>query len=63
MNHPNGRIVVGDGSDASLDALRWALRQAELTSCDLEAVTSWSRPGAPHEITTSFIGYEAHFAG
>ena len=45
MNHPNGRIVVGvDGYDASLDALRWALRQAELTSSDLEAVTSWQQP-------------------
>ena len=53
MNHSSGRIVVGvDGSDASLDALRWALRQAELTSCDVEAVTSWQQP----------IGYGADFA-
>ncbi len=53
MNHRNGRIVVGvDGSDSSIDALRWAVRQAELTSCDLEAVTSWQHP----------IGYEADLA-
>jgi nucleotide-binding universal stress UspA family protein len=40
-----GRIVVGvDGSPASLDALRWAVRQAELTGASVEAVTSWSYP-------------------
>lgn len=53
MNQPTGRIVVGvDGSVSSIDALRWAVRQAELTRCDVEAVTSWQRP----------IGYEADFA-
>jgi nucleotide-binding universal stress UspA family protein len=37
-----GRIVVGvDGSEASLDALRWALQQAQLTESGVEAVTSW----------------------
>lgn len=50
MNRPTGRIVVGvDGSDSSIDALRWALRQAEDTSCDVEVVTSWQHP----------LGYEA----
>jgi len=37
-----GRIVVGiDGSDASLDALAWAARQAELTGGTLVALTTW----------------------
>ena len=40
-----GRIVVGvDGSDASVKALRWAVRQAELTGDSVEAVTSWEYP-------------------
>ncbi|MFE7750078.1 universal stress protein [Streptomyces sp. NPDC057428] len=40
-----GRIVVGvDGSDASLKALRWAVRQAELTGDTVEAVNSWEYP-------------------
>lgn len=40
-----GRIVVGvDGSDSSKQALRWAVRQAELTHGLLEAVTAWDFP-------------------
>ena len=36
------RIVVGvDGSAASLAALRWAVRQAELTGAPLEIVSTW----------------------
>ena len=39
------RIVVGvDGSPASVDALRWAARQAELTGAAVEAVISWDYP-------------------
>ncbi|MFG3204168.1 universal stress protein [Streptomyces sp. NPDC048192] len=40
-----GRIVVGvDGSDSSKQALRWAVRQAELTEGVVEAVTAWDFP-------------------
>jgi nucleotide-binding universal stress UspA family protein len=48
MNQPNGtarRIVVGvDGSDSSRTALRWAVRQAELTGASVEAVIAWHYP-------------------
>ncbi|MEE4544664.1 universal stress protein [Streptomyces sp. V4-01] len=41
------RIVVGvDGSEPSLEALRWAGRQATLTGATLEAVMAWEAPGA-----------------
>ncbi|NEE27952.1 universal stress protein [Streptomyces sp. SID7982] len=40
-----GRIVVGvDGSDSSIRALHWAVRQAELTGATVEAVNSWEYP-------------------
>lgn len=39
------RIVVGvDGSAASIDAVRWAARQAQLTGAALEAVIAWQYP-------------------
>jgi nucleotide-binding universal stress UspA family protein len=42
---PTERIVVGiDGSPASIDALRWAMRQGELTAASVEAVTAWHLP-------------------
>jgi nucleotide-binding universal stress UspA family protein len=38
-------IVVGiDGSDNSVDALRWALQQAQLTGTAVRAVASWRWP-------------------
>ncbi|MFF4281338.1 universal stress protein [Streptomyces kronopolitis] len=41
----NGHIVVGvDGSESSKDALRWAMRQAELTGCTVNAVIAWEYP-------------------
>ncbi|MFE3527855.1 universal stress protein [Streptomyces sp. NPDC059144] len=40
-----GRIVVGvDGSDSSIKALHWAVRQAGLTGATVEAVNSWEYP-------------------
>jgi nucleotide-binding universal stress UspA family protein len=38
-------IVVGvDGSEGSMDALRWAAGQARLTGASLRAVASWRWP-------------------
>jgi nucleotide-binding universal stress UspA family protein len=43
---PTGRILVGvDGSPASLHALSWAARQAELTGGSLEVLMTWQWPG------------------
>jgi nucleotide-binding universal stress UspA family protein len=40
-----GRIVVGvDGSESSIKALHWAVRQAGLTGDTVEAVNSWEYP-------------------
>lgn len=40
-----GRIVVGvDGSEPSQRALRWALRQAQLTGARVQAVMAWEVP-------------------
>jgi nucleotide-binding universal stress UspA family protein len=60
MNDPQGRIVVGvDGSDASLDALRWALRQAQLTNSELAAVSSWYYPSQIAEFVADDIDWGA----
>jgi nucleotide-binding universal stress UspA family protein len=41
------RVVVGvDGSDASCDALRWAVEQGALTGSVVEMVTTWEYPVA-----------------
>ena len=38
-------VVVGvDGSDLSVDALRWAVRQAQLTRAEVLAVMAWEVP-------------------
>jgi nucleotide-binding universal stress UspA family protein len=40
-----GRIVVGvDGSESSMAALDWGVRQAKLTGLGLDAVITWSIP-------------------
>jgi len=39
------RIVVGvDGSPSGREALKWAIRQAELTGASVEAVIAWHYP-------------------
>ncbi|MFC9652761.1 MULTISPECIES: universal stress protein [unclassified Streptomyces] len=41
----SGTIVVGvDGSEPSLKALRWAVRQAKLTGDEVGAVIGWEYP-------------------
>lgn len=41
------RIVAGvDGSPSSVEALRWAVRQAELTGGTVDAVMAWQPPSA-----------------
>jgi nucleotide-binding universal stress UspA family protein len=41
------RIVAGvDGSPSSLEALRWAVWQAELTGGTVDAVMAWQSPAA-----------------
>ncbi len=46
-SRPAERIVVGvDGSPASVDALKWAIRQAALTGAAVEAVLAWQYPMA-----------------
>lgn len=43
QTHPT--IVVGvDGSPSSVEALRWAAHQAELTGGEVHALTSWRLP-------------------
>ncbi len=40
-----GRIVVGvDGSPSSVAALTWAVRQAGLTGCVVDAIHAWQYP-------------------
>jgi len=53
-----GRIVVGvDGSDGSIDALRWAVEEARLRGATVEAVHSWHYPYAAYtEITGMAAG-------
>ena len=44
-NATGGTVVVGiDGSEPSASALRWALRQAELTGARLRVVMCWEYP-------------------
>ena len=60
MNDSQGRIVVGvDGSDASLDAIRWAMRQAQLTNSRLEAVTSFDFPSQIAELVADDMDWDS----
>ena len=48
------RIVVGvDGSDASRDALRWAIDEARLRGATVDAVYAWQVPMLPPDIGPS----------
>ena len=45
MGEQEHRIVVGvDGSQSSMAALRWAIRQAKLTGACVDAVAVWRYP-------------------
>jgi nucleotide-binding universal stress UspA family protein len=65
------RIVAGvDGSPPSVDALRWAVRQAELTGGAVDAVIAWQFPLAAGGLgwaptagldNTDFAGVAARF--
>jgi nucleotide-binding universal stress UspA family protein len=45
MQSSGGRVVVGvDGSPESVEALRWARGQAQLTGASLQVVTAWHVP-------------------
>ena len=58
QKEPGHRIVAGvDGSPSSLAALRWAVRQAELTGTSVDAVMAWQSPAA------SGLGWGAAMAG
>jgi nucleotide-binding universal stress UspA family protein len=49
-----GRIVVGvDGSDASKDALRWAVDEARLRKATVDAVHAWQVPIMPPDVGPS----------
>jgi hypothetical protein len=50
MTDPSGSqtSVVGiDGSASSISALRWAVRQAQLTGSVVQAVMAWQYPVVP----------------
>ena len=55
MTETGKRIVVGvDGSESSIEALEWAVRQASLTGSVVDAVCAWQYPsnyglGVPDE--------------
>ncbi|MEU6533949.1 universal stress protein [Streptomyces sp. NPDC046928] len=45
QNEAADRVVVGvDGSDASRQALRWAVRQARLTGGEVRVIGAWVMP-------------------
>ncbi|WP_211768293.1 universal stress protein [Kutzneria sp. CA-103260] len=53
----NGKIVVGvDGSDASLDAVRWALDEARRRGAEVHAVTVWHTDPPPVEGPPPMVG-------
>lgn len=60
MTTPHKRIVVGvDGSPASVDALRWATRQAQLTQSNVQALITWQ---VPNQFGNDFYGDQFDWA-
>ena len=56
------RIVAGvDGSDSSLSALRWAIRQAGLTGATVQAVAAWHYPVATGGYGWAPVGAEQSY--
>ena len=54
VEHERGAIVVGiDGSAASLEALRWARREAEVRGADVVALHAW-QPAYATELAATF---------
>lgn len=52
------RIVAGvDGSPSSTEALRWAVRQAELTGGVVDAIIAWQYPFAASGIGAGGLGW------
>jgi nucleotide-binding universal stress UspA family protein len=60
---PTGpRIVAGiDGSESSVSALRWAIRQAGLTGAAVDAVIAWQYPAAAGGYGWAPTGLEGSF--
>jgi nucleotide-binding universal stress UspA family protein len=57
-----GRIVVGvDGSPSSRRALRWAVRQGELTGATVHAIIAWTVPVSYGPMPIPLVG--ADWAG
>src|SRR4051794_41857079 len=57
----NERIVVGvDGSPPSIDALRWAVREAGVRGASVNAVCAWDYPALA---ATSYGGAAAPVVG
>jgi nucleotide-binding universal stress UspA family protein len=61
-NGKDPRIVAGvDGSDSSLGALRWAIRQAGLTGATVHAVAAWHYPAATGGYGWAPVGAEQSY--
>jgi nucleotide-binding universal stress UspA family protein len=61
MSGSTRRIVVGvDGSESSIQALRWAIEQARLTGASVDAVMAWKFPtGTFDRMTRAEVDFEA----
>jgi nucleotide-binding universal stress UspA family protein len=61
--HPAGhRMVAGvDGSPSSMSALRWAVRQADLTGTAVDAVIAWNYPAGAGGYGWAPTGSEGSF--